>query len=71
MSPDPHTSPDELDPDEPKTPLWMPILGLSLFLLALVFALSGTGDEAGAEEGSAGAGAANAPAEAAEEQPAP
>jgi hypothetical protein len=35
---------DELDPDEPRTPLWLPVLGLALFLLALGYALV-TSDE--------------------------
>jgi hypothetical protein len=32
-------SDDELDPDEPRTPLWLPLLGLCLFVGALVLAL--------------------------------
>jgi hypothetical protein len=35
---------DELDPDEPRTPLWLPLLGLALFLSALIYFLAG-GDE--------------------------
>jgi hypothetical protein len=32
-------SSDELDPDEPRTPLWLPLLGLSLFVAALIYVL--------------------------------
>jgi hypothetical protein len=32
-------SDDELDPDEPRTPLWLPLLGLCLFVSVLVYAL--------------------------------
>jgi hypothetical protein len=32
---------DELDPDEPKTPLWLPFLGLCLFLAVLIYVLVG------------------------------
>ena len=32
---------DELDPDEPRTPLWLPLLGLCLFVGALVYFLVG------------------------------
>jgi hypothetical protein len=34
-------SDDELDPDEPRTPLWLPLLGLCLFVSALVYVLVG------------------------------
>ena len=63
MSLDAHDSNDgdELDPDEPKTPLWMPILGLSLFLLGLVFAL--TGSEEAPPDAAGGDVAAEAPAD--------
>jgi len=33
------TSDDELDPDEPRTPMWLPLLGLCLFVSVLVYAL--------------------------------
>ena len=33
------SSADELDPDEPRTPLWLPLLGLCLFVSVLVYAL--------------------------------
>jgi hypothetical protein len=33
------SSGDELDPDEPRTPLWLPLLGLCLFVGAIVVAL--------------------------------
>jgi hypothetical protein len=36
----PHDSGDELDDDEPRTPAWLPVLGLGLFLLAFVYALA-------------------------------
>ncbi len=32
-------SDDELDPDEPRTPLWLPLLGLCLFVSGLVYVL--------------------------------
>ena len=32
---------DELDPDEPRTPMWLPLLGLCLFVSGLVYALVG------------------------------
>ncbi len=32
-------SDDELDPAEPRTPLWLPLLGLCLFVSVLVYAL--------------------------------
>ena len=32
---------DELDPDEPRTPLWLPLLGLCLFVAALVYLVTG------------------------------
>jgi hypothetical protein len=32
---------DELDADEPRTPLWLPLLGLVLFLSALIYVLVG------------------------------
>jgi hypothetical protein len=35
------SSDDELDPDEPRTPLWLPLLGLCLFVSGLVYALVG------------------------------
>ena len=35
------SSDDELDPDEPRTPLWLPLLGLCLFVSGLVYALIG------------------------------
>jgi hypothetical protein len=34
-------SDDELDPDEPRTPLWLPLLGLCLFVAALAYVLVG------------------------------
>ena len=35
---------DELDPDEPRTPLWLPLLGLTLFLSALIYLLVGNSE---------------------------
>jgi len=35
------SSDDELDPDEPRTPLWLPLAGLFLFGAALIYFLSG------------------------------
>jgi hypothetical protein len=32
---------DELDPDEPRTPLWLPLVGLCLFVAALVYLVTG------------------------------
>lgn len=32
---------DELDPDEPRTPLWLPLVGLCLFVAALIYFLVG------------------------------
>lgn len=34
-------SEDELDPDEPRTPLWLPLAGLFLFAGALIYFLAG------------------------------
>lgn len=37
---------DELDPDEPRTPMWLPLLGSALFLVALMlFLATGSDDE--------------------------
>src|SRR5688572_10734345 len=36
---------DELDPDEPRTPMWLPLLGGGLFLLALLLFLATRSDE--------------------------
>jgi hypothetical protein len=55
---------DELDPDEPRTPLWLPLLGLTLFLSALIYLLVGgteTAPVAAAPEGSASAAPPTAP----------
>jgi len=41
----PKKSDDELDPDEPRTPLWLPLLGLCLFVAALGYVLA-TGEPA-------------------------
>jgi len=34
-------SDDELDPDEPRTPLWLPLVGLCLFVAGLIYFLAG------------------------------
>jgi hypothetical protein len=47
MSSDSEVDSDELDPDEPRTPLWLTLLGGGLFLLALLlFLLTRTDTEA-------------------------
>ncbi|HEX4334866.1 MAG TPA: hypothetical protein VH062_03070 [Polyangiaceae bacterium] len=38
---DDSVSDDELDPDEPRTPMWLPLLGLCLFVSGLVYAMIG------------------------------
>jgi hypothetical protein len=55
------SSDDELDPDEPRTPLWLPLLGLCLFVSGLVYALIG-GKPTPAPEEAPSAQAAPAPA---------
>lgn len=35
------TDDDELDPDEPRTPLWLPLAGLALFVVAGLWFLLG------------------------------
>jgi hypothetical protein len=56
-------STSELDPDEPHTPLWLPLLGLTLFLVALVVGLVSGGDPVDpvTEPGALGDQAAEAP----------
>jgi len=49
MSSDVDVDSDELDPDEPRTPAWMPLLGAGLFLLALLFFLATRSDDEGTE----------------------
>jgi hypothetical protein len=44
---------DELDPDEPRTPLWLPLLGLCLFVAGLAYGIA-TNDAATPAEGSGG-----------------
>ena len=53
-----------LDPDEPHTPWWFPLLGLALFLIGGIFLLA-TDDEEAAEE----AGAEDAAGEKANAEP--
>lgn len=36
---------DELDPDEPRTPMWLPLLGSALFLVALMLFLATRSDD--------------------------
>jgi hypothetical protein len=65
MSAPDHGAPagDELDPDEPRTPLWLPLLGLALFLSALIYLLVASPEAAPAAPpaGSASAAAPAAP----------
>lgn len=62
-SPDHDTDSDELDPDEPHTPMWLPLLGGGLFLLALFLFLATRSDEEPAAEVSADAVAEQDPTE--------
>lgn len=55
---DAHAS-DELDPDEPQTPWWMPLLGGFLFLMAALIAVAVSGSEEADTENARG----EAPAE--------
>ena len=51
-APGEHGSPpsdDELDPDEPKTPLWLPLLGLALFVAAFTWLVAGRAEAPKAE----------------------
>ncbi len=60
MSSDPEKDSDELDPDEPRTPLWLSLLGGGLFLLALLlFLLTRTSTEAEMETGDTEAAGTN------------
>ncbi|HEX3595895.1 MAG TPA: hypothetical protein VHU80_12375 [Polyangiaceae bacterium] len=52
---------DELDPDEPRTPLWLPLLGLCLFVSVIVYAIIG-GAKPPPEEAPPAASASAAPA---------
>ncbi len=63
---------DELDPDEPRTPLWLPLVGLCLFLAALIYMLTGTdhGTTTVSEAASASAEPSAAPAAAPAPHPA-
>lgn len=66
-SPDTETDSDELDPDEPRTPMWLPLLGSGLFLLALLLFLATRTDEEPVDEISADPAAEQAPAADAEQ----
>lgn len=60
-------SSDELDADEPRTPLWLPLLGLCLFVVALVYVLTRPEKPAAGTEAAASA----APSAGAPPTPAP
>lgn len=42
-----HAESDQLDPEEPSTPLWLTLLGGVLFLLVAIFLLATGGDDDG------------------------
>lgn len=54
----------ELSPGEPRTPSWVPMLGLGLFLVAGIYGLTATsgGEDEASAAASAGASASAAPA---------
>ena len=54
-SSDAETESDELDPDEPRTPLWLPLLGGGLFLLALLLFLATRSDDDADSDNAGGA----------------
>jgi len=68
-SADHETDSDELDPDEPRTPMWLPLLGGGLFLLALLLFLATRSDEEPVAEDNADTTAQQAPAEPQPEPP--
>ena len=45
----------ELDADEPRTPMWLPLLGGSLFLAAAIFAIATSSNEPAETKGAEGA----------------
>lgn len=49
MSADSHVDSDELDPDEPRTPMWLPLLGGALFLGALLVFLATRSEDESAQ----------------------
>jgi hypothetical protein len=53
---------DELDPDEPRTPLWLPLLGLCLFVAALVYLLTGQKPAPTVDAAASASASAEAPA---------
>lgn len=53
---------DELDPDEPRTPLWLPLLGLCLLFALVVYALTGKEPEPAKPEAAPSASASAPPA---------
>ena len=55
-------SDEDLAADEPRTPLWLPLLGLCLFVAALVYALATRKPETPAPEAAPSATASAAPA---------
>lgn len=44
-----HAESDQLDPEEPSTPLWLTFLGGVLFLLVAIFVLATGGEDEGTE----------------------
>lgn len=63
------SSDDELDPDEPRTPMWLPLLGLCLFVSVLVYALVGGEKPPPAAAAAPAASASAAPAAPANPEP--
>lgn len=63
------SSDDELDPDEPRTPLWLPLAGLCLFVAALIYFLVGQKPAPLAEAPAAPSASAAAPAQPAQAPP--
>lgn len=53
---------DELDPEEPQTPLWLPLLGAALFLLGLIAVVATPASPPAGAPPAPAVGAASAPA---------